>query len=200
MSRIIRIFFCATALLTAVAVHGQGKIEGRGDTKRFISEKYGFSIAVPAGWLVDPSKDTPIYFSFSPSEGNEFNHQLKLPRGGAIISVVAQESLPGHQPSNLSEWAARDARGVSAESPSIRPLEMPPETGGAATIISSYDTATYGPDDQSEHRVNIFWEFRQQRFVAHLLYPARDSKGPIFEKVLLDTIRGIRPIEKSAKQ
>ena len=136
-----------------------------------------------------------MYFSFSPADAGEFNRQLKLPKGGAVISIVAQESLRGRQYHSLSEWAEADARGVSAERPSIRPFELSADTGVAAAIISSYDSATFGPDDQSEHRLNIFWEFRQQLFVAHLLYPTHDARGAEFEKVLLDTVRSIRRSE-----
>ena len=200
MSSIIhRIAFFTIGLAAVSVADGQGRLEGRGSARRFVSEKYGFSIAVPPRWLVDPSQDTPMYFSFSPSEAGEFNHQLKLPKGGAVISVVAQDSLPGHQPRGLSEWAAADARGVSAETPSIRPFEMPTDTGVATATISSYDSAAFGPDDQSEHRLNIFWEFRQKLFVAHLLYPAHDPKGHEFEKIFLDTVGSIRPLRNLEK-
>ena len=189
----------ATALAATGVARGQGRLEGRGTTRRFISEKYGFSIAVPPRWLVDPSKDTPMYFSFSPAEAEDFNGQLKLPRGGAVISVVAQDSLPMRGSRALSDWAVADARGTSVEGPSVRPFETPTESGMTSAIISSYDTATFGPGDQSEHHVNIFWEFREKRFAAHLLYPAHDPNGTEFEKAFLQTVRRIRPMDKGSK-
>jgi hypothetical protein len=200
MPRITKILLLiATALAATGVADGQGRLEGSGAARRFISEKYGFSIAVPRGWLVDPSKDTPVYFSFSPAEAEDFNRQLRLPRGGAVISLVAQESLPMRSSRTLSDWAVADARGTSAESPSARPFETPTESGMTSAIVSSYDTATFGPDDRSEHHVSIFWEFREKRFAAHLLYPAHDPKGTEFEKVFLQTVRSIRPMGKGSK-
>jgi hypothetical protein len=182
-------------LLVAATVSGQGKVEGRGPARRFSSEKYGFSIKVPSGWLVDPSNDTPMYFSFSPAEAGDFNHQLKIPRGGAAISIVAQDTLPGRHARTPAEWALADSRGVSSGTPSLSPFEMPPESGATDATISTYDSATFGPDDQSEHRVNLFWDFRQKLFAAHLLYPAHDPKGPMFERIFADTVRSILPLE-----
>ena len=198
-SMINKILFLIIGLTAVCTAFGQGRLEGRASARRFVSDKYGFSIAVPPRWLVDPSRDTPMYFSFSPADAGEFNRQLKLPKGGAVISIVAQESLRGRQYHSLSEWAEADARGVSAERPSIRPFELSADTGVAAAIISSYDSATFGPDDQSEHRLNIFWEFRQQLFVAHLLYPTHDARGAEL-KVLLDTVRSIRPLRNPEKR
>jgi hypothetical protein len=107
----------AIVLLATPAAYGQGRLEGGGPATRFVSEKYGFFIAVPPGWLVDPSKDTPRFVSFSPVEAQDFNHQLKLPKGGAVISVVAEESLVGRHFRGLFERAAADARGDSDKSP-----------------------------------------------------------------------------------
>jgi hypothetical protein len=180
--------------ISALPTFGRGRLETRGGARRFVSEKYGFSIGVPSGWLVDPSKDTPFYFSFSPSAAGEFNHQLELRNGGAVITVLAQETIPGPHPADLSAWATADARGVSAESPSINPFDMPPAAHVAAAIISSYDSATYGAGDRPEHRVNIFWELRKKRFAAHLMYLAHDPKGSSFTTVYFNTIRSIRPI------
>jgi hypothetical protein len=185
------------AVVAPVAAHGQGKIEDHAGARRFVSEKYGFSIAVPPGWLVDPSGNTPLYFSFSPTDAGDFNHQLRLPKGGAVITVIAQDSLPPRQPRTLHGWAAADARGVSASDPSIRAFEMPTTTGVASAIISSYDSAAFGPDDQSEHRVNVFWEFRGKLFASHLMYPSHDSKGALFERVFVNTVRSIRPLSKA---
>jgi len=194
-----KIGFFIVGLTVAVATSGQGRIEeGQRGSKRFISEKYGFSIAVPVGWLVDPSNDTPMYFSFSPAQGQEFNHQLRLPRGGAVISVVAQEDLPG-PPRSLRDWAAADARGDYARDPPIRDLEMPSASGISEALISFHDTPVFGPDDQSQHTVSIFWEFGGRRFAAHLLYPLNDPKAVRFERVLVDTVRSVRPLRKAVR-
>src|ERR1700722_638554 len=147
MPRIIQLTAAlAMVFPLVVTTYGEGRLEGRGNARRFVSQKYGFSMAVPPKWLVDPTKDTPIYFSFSPAEAGDFNQQAKLPKGGAIISVLAQDALPGPHAGDLSAWAATDARGVSAEGPSIHPFDISKETHVETAIISSYDSATYGPD------------------------------------------------------
>jgi hypothetical protein len=81
---------------------------------------------------------------------------------------------------------------VSAENPSVRPFDVPPETGITAAVISFFDSAVFGPQDQSEHHVSTFWEFQSQLFASHLLYPANDPKGPDFENILRDNFRSIR--------
>jgi len=136
-----------------------------------------------------------MYFSFTPSEAQEFNRQLKLPKGGAVISVVALDRFQGLGFRTLDEWAVADAKGVSAGPPFTHSFDVPADSRVTAAIISVYDSATFGPDDQSEHRVNVFLEFRQKFFAAHLMYQTHDAKGSAFEKVFLDTIRSIRPIE-----
>ena len=187
-------------VVASATVYSQGMIEGRGTARRFVSEKYGFTVAVPPGWLVDPSANTPIFFSFTPAEAQDFNHQLKLPRGGAVISIVASAELPGARPRTLSDWASADARGSSSDAPSVHSFEAPPNTGVTAAVISSFDSAVYGPQDQSEHHVSIFWEFRHALFVTHLVYPAHDPKGPGFDAALETNFSSIRPLRDRPKR
>jgi hypothetical protein len=148
-------------------------------------------MAVPKGWLVDRSRNTPIYFSFSPAEAADFNNQLKLPKGGAVISVVALDEIPAHYRS-VSEWAVADAKGNSAGTPSVKKLDLSSDTGVGDAIISTYDTKTFSEGERPEHHVSVFWEFRQRLFAAHLMYLAHDSKGNSFEGVLLETMNSLR--------
>lgn len=183
----------ALALLMVPGAEGQSRIEGRDPSRRFVSAKYGFSIPIPNGWHASLEKDTPLYVNFDPTGVLQ---QLKLPSGGATIVVVAQESLPGRSPlgTTPSSWAVADARGIAARSPAVRPLEMPEASGVSGAVISSYDEATYGPDDQAQHCVAVFWEMRHKLFAAHLNYIVGDPKGPELEELLLQVIRGIRPL------
>lgn len=193
MSRITRqIAFFTIALATA---HAQGKLDQTG--RRFLSEKYGFSIAIPRGWSQLANQDTPLFVSYPASRALP---QGRIPEGGAIISIVPLDAFKGLESRTLFEWAVADARGDSAGSAPIRPFEMPSQSGVTTAIISSHDTPTFGPDDQSQHTVNIFWEFRRKLFAAHLLYPAHDPRGAEFEKTFLDTVRSVRSLEKAAKR
>jgi len=191
-----KVFRFAIALLAISALRGQGRLEGRGAARRFVSDKYGFSIAVPPGWHVALEKDTPMYINFSSARGLS---QLELPKGGASIVVGCQEDLPGRNRLGKSplEWAASDARVLSSGNPLIEPLEMPKESGASRAVMSSYDDATFGPDDQAQHCVAIFWEFNRRLFEAHLNYLADDRNGPALKEAFLDTIRSIRPLEKA---
>lgn len=193
-----QVAFLVIALVAANDAGGQGRLEGSGSGNRFISEKYGFSMAVPPGWHVSLEKDTPMFINFSSAEGRS---QLTLPKGGAVIVVVAQDALPGRHRlgSSTMEWATTDARGVSSGSPSIKPLQVPKESGVSQAVMSSYDVATYSPDEQAQNCVAAFWEFDQKLFAAHLYYVARDPKGSELEKIFVNTVRSIRPLEKSEK-
>jgi len=182
------------ALALAISAHGQGKIEGQGAATRFISEKYGFSIAVPPGWHASLERDLPIYVNFTETRGPQ---QLTLPAHGATIVVVAQETLPGRRrlAKSPSDWAEIDARGVSSGDPAISAMEMPKESGVSKATTSSYDEATFSADDQAQHSLAAFWEFDHKLFAAHLNYIVNDPDGPTLEKLLLETIRSIRPLK-----
>ena len=106
----------------------------------------------------------------------------------------------GLESRRLSEWAAADARGDSAGQAPVRPFEMPAETGVTTALISSHDTPTFGPDDQSQHTINIFGSSATSVLLPICFFRPHDPQGPEFEKIFLDTIRSIRPLEKAAKR
>ncbi|MGC2657243.1 MAG: hypothetical protein WA324_04640 [Bryobacteraceae bacterium] len=151
-------FFAITLTAAWVSADGYGRVEGFGHAARFVSDKYGFSIAIPTGWGIDASGNTPFYFSFSPAEGKEFNHFLRLPKGGAVITIIAEEELPGPRSKHerLSDWATQDVRTSADQISAIRPFDMPKETSISRAITTGYDTEISGPDDQSQHNENIF--------------------------------------------
>jgi len=185
-----------SVLLMAPAAEGQGTVEGRGDARRFISHKYGFSMAVPPGWSPSTALDTPVYFySSSPARFV----QATIPKGGAVIAVEAHDAVSGLSKSarTPSEWAAADARAFFLpEDPPVSPLEMPTQSGASLALVSSYDEPTFSPDERAQHSVAVFWEFNKKLFAAHLNYNTNDPNGPALEKLFLETVRSIRPLEK----
>lgn len=191
-----RIAISTIWLAVAAAANAQGRLEGSGLAGRFISERYGFSIAVPLGWHVSLEKDTPMFINFNSAQGVS---QLTLPKGGAAIAVVAQDALRGRRrlAASPSDWARIDARQVASGNSPAQSLDMPKESGILHAVVSSYDEATYSPDDQAQHCTAVFWEFDKKLFAAHLFYVAGDPKGRDLEKIFVDTIRGIRPLRKS---
>ena len=193
MSLVSKIVYLALSLAAPAA--SQGKVEGRGAARLFIGEKYGFSMAVPVGWGVSTKLDTPVFFYAPPSERFV---QAAIPKGGAVIVVEPHDSVSGQARSATTpqEWVLADARASASSSPLIKRVEMPRESRASRAVMSSYDEATFSPDQQKQHSVGIFWEFDQKLFAAHLNYNVNDSSGPAFEKVFLQIIRSIRPLER----
>jgi hypothetical protein len=193
MSLVSKIVFL-TALLAAPGA-SQGRVEGRGDARRFISQKYMFSMAVPAGWGVSTLLATPVFFYAPPSERFV---QAAIPQGGAAITTEPHDTVSGQGKSAATpeEWALADARAFGPNSTPIEPFRMPSESRASRAVICSYDEATFSPDQRKQHSVAIFWEFNKKLFAAHLNYNAGEPKGPALEKVFLKTIRSLRPLDK----
>jgi hypothetical protein len=193
MSLISKILFL-TVLLVAPSA-GQGRVEGRGDARRFISEKYEFSLAVPVGWGVSAGLDTPVFF-YSPS--SERFGQSSIPEGGAVITVESHDAVSGRARSATTPdaWARADTRAVASSVPSIESFEFPTESGASHAVMCSYDEAAFTPDQRTVRSVAIFWEFRNKLFAAHLNYNAGDSNAPALQRVFLQAVRSTRPLDR----
>jgi hypothetical protein len=155
VSLAFRVSCLAILLLALPAAIGQGRLKGRGNARRFISPTYGFSMAVPSGWSVSTALDTPVYF-YSPAR--ERFVQDRIPKNGAVITVKAHDTSSGLSRSagTPAEWAVADARGISSDVPSVRPLEMPRESEVFRAVTSSWDETAFSPDQQVQHSVAIF--------------------------------------------
>jgi hypothetical protein len=190
-------FFCLVATLATIC-GAAGTVEGRGDSARFISQRYGFSMAVPSGWSPSVSLDTPVYFY---SSSGRFI-QAAIPEGGAVITVTAHDTVSGisRSATTPSEWAAAECRAFSAEKSPISPFEMPSVSMASMAVVTAYDEPKLSRDQQIQHSVGVFWEFRHMLFAAHLNYNANDPNGPAMERLFLETIRGIRPLRGLASR
>lgn len=184
-------------IFVATAAASEGTVEGRGTTRRFISEKYKFTMAVPVGWSVSTGLDTPVYF-FAPP-GERFV-QATIPRGGAAITVEPHEAVSGRAKSATTPeaWALADARALGSRVPTTEAFQFPNASRASNAVLSSYDEATYSPDERTQHVVAIFWEHDGKLFAAHLNYNRGDPGGPTFEKAFLQAIRSFRPIEQQS--
>lgn len=182
-------------VLLALPAASEGKVEGRGATRRFISQKYGFSMAVPEGWGVSVRLDTPVFAYAPPSE--RFI-QDSIPKSGAVITVESHDSESGQARSATTPetWASADIRAFGSGSPTVQPFQFPIESAVTHAVVCSYDEPTFSPDQQPEHSVAIFWEFDKGLFAAHLRYNANDSNAPVLQKVYFQTVRSIRPLAK----
>lgn len=196
MPLVFRMILLAS-LLAVPAANGEGKVQGQGAGKRFVSVKYGFSMSVPRGWGVSTALDTPVYFFASPSQRFV---QDAIPSGGAVIAVESHDATSGLSGSATTPrgWAVADARGEASGTPEIEALEMPKESGTSAVVESSYDEETFSPDERKKHCIAVFWEFGGELFAARLRFNAGDSIGPEVTKVFLETIRSIRPFLKAS--
>jgi hypothetical protein len=193
MSLVSKIVFLAV-LLTAPAA-SQGRVEGRGAARRFISEKYRFSMGVPLVWGVSTELDTPVFF-YAPPSGRFI--QAAIPQGGGVITVEPHDivSGQGRLATTPEAWALADTHTIAASDTSIEPFQFPKESAVPRAVICSYNEATYSPDQQTQHSIAIFWEFEHKLFSAHLNYNARDSNGSALGKTFLRTVRSFRPLGK----
>jgi hypothetical protein len=193
MSRVSKIVFLAVLLAAPAA--SQGRVEGHGVARRFISQKYMFSMAVPVGWAVSTLLDTPVFFYASSSERFV---QDAIPQGGAVITTASHDTVSGQSKSATTPetWALADAHVFASNSPPIEPFQMPRESGASRAVMCSYNEAALSLDQHTQHSVAIYWEFKQKLFEAHLRYNAEDSNGPALEKVFLQTVRSLRPLDR----
>jgi hypothetical protein len=163
--------------------------------KRVVIEKYRFSIDAPAGWRVGVSEKDglPVFVNVA---WPKFGPQLHLPKGGASIHIIAEEALPGRvQDYTLEKWLEFGQVTSKAGTASSRTLETSPSTGITRALLSEFDEATFGPDDQPQRSVSVYWEFLGKRFAMHLFYIVGDPQGKHYEDLLTKATRSIRPLQ-----
>jgi hypothetical protein len=120
--------------------------------------------------------------------------QLRLPTGGAVINVTAWDRLLRRSgDESLAGWAHLDAVGAALGTMISHELDVPPSTEISEAILVSFDEATFGPDDQAQRGVSVYWAYRRQKFAAHLFYVVGDRKGVEYERVLRQIVLSIRP-------
>lgn len=162
-----------------------------GTSRRFLSSKYGFSAPIPPGWFVSVEGSTPFYFNFAPDKSPG---RGALPRGGAAINIVAQEDLPSRRGrETLLDWLETDADLGTVETVVQHAAEMPHETGIDKAVWSAFDLKRYGPGDQAQHQINVYWQFRGRLFATHLIYLKGDSRSADYEGLVTKIMVGIRP-------
>ncbi len=185
----------ASALVASPGGASKGRLIGSGNSKRFVSPTYAFSISVPPGWLAAVDDDTPMYINFRfPSD----LRQLELPKGGAAIVMVAQDRLPnpGQSGKTPAQWEEREARSAERGRVTKIAFDMPPESRAHHAVVVAYDTAP--PPMQRQRCTAAFWEFEGRLFAIRLFYILDDPHGRAFEKVFLDTLRTLRPLDNTA--
>jgi hypothetical protein len=187
------------SILAIASAAAQGKVEGNGAAMRFVSQRYGFSMAVPAGWSASSGLDTPVYF-YAPD--SERFIQASIPPGGAIITTESQDAeFRGGRPvTTLEAWAQESTRPFADTVPSFEPFRFPAESGVSRALVCSYDEPTYSPDQRTQHSVGLFWEFNHKFFSAFLNYNAHDPNGPAFEKLFFKTVRSIQPLLRNSRK
>jgi hypothetical protein len=182
-------------LVTCLAFVASGQERLPTHTTRFPSMKYGFSVESPKGWLggLGPN-ELPFFFNFPTSKGLG---QGLLPKGGATIFVVARDHL--HRRSgddSLVGWANLDQAEANQSTVSSGTLDMPLSTGISQAITVSFDVMTFGPDDQRQHEVNVYWEFRGKMFATYLTYVIGDPKAKEYESLLQTAMHSVRPLRE----
>jgi hypothetical protein len=181
----------AFAVCFSLACFGQEP--SRIDGKRIYIRTYGFSILPPAGWQVGMGEGgLPIFVNFPWSK---MGAQLRLPAGGSIIGIVSWNGLTRRKgDGSLAGWAHLDAVIAAPGTMVSKRIEAPPATEISEAIMVSFDDETFGPDDQPQHEIRVYWEFRREKFAAHLSYVIGDPKATTYQAVLQQIVFSVRPI------
>ena len=190
MPRIVLPFVVCLSLLCS----GQDKLpQPPTRPERIRVGKYGFSLEAPSGWRVGIGKDgLPLFVNFPWSR---MQAQARLPKAGATINVVAWERLLRRRgDETLSGWASLDAVNAAPGTVVSVPLDVPPSTDISEAFWESFDEATFGPDDQAQREVSLYWTYGREKLAAHLFYVVGDPKGGAYETALRKLVFSIRPL------
>ena len=183
------------AVALSLLCMGQGRDQqARVRPKRIPIRMYAFSIEAPDGWRAGIGKDVlPMFVNFPWSK---MQAQLRLPAGDATINVVSWTSLVRRKGDELlTGWARLDAARAASGSVNSSVLVTPPSTGISEAILMSFDEATFGPDDQAQRDVSVYWTYQRENFAAHLSYVLGDPKGGQYENTLRQIVFSVRPLE-----
>jgi len=172
----------AVALVVLVALSAATAVGARGDGGRFTSTRYGYSLTVPAGWVVHPSAaprpvNSPYFPLGDDPAADRFNSQGS---DFGTIAVTATRVRPGL---SLNAWSGGTPKrllislGCKPKAPTSGKVDgepaaifiVPPSCGhtGYASIDYAFAHGGYGYDVQ---------------MVSLPAYQARDRA--IFERLL----------------
>jgi hypothetical protein len=167
--------------------------DSRVSSKRIHLRTYGFSLQPPTGWHTALDKDDlPIFVNFPWSK---MQAQLRLPAGGAVINLVAWAKLPRRRgDESLIGWSHLDDVRAAPGTVVSDSLHFPASTETSDALLVSFNEATFGPDDQPQREVSVYWTFRREKFGAHLFYLVGDPHGMAYEAILHQIVASIRPL------
>ncbi len=155
--------------------------------------KYGFSLRPPRGWHTSVGEDgLPLFVNFPWSKRLP---QLRLPKGGAVINLISFKRLPRRRgDETLTGWAHLDAAQAVPGTLASSALEVPASSEISEAVLLALDEATFGPDDQPQRDVGVYWIYHGERFAAHLSFVVGDPQGVAYENVLKQIVFSIRPL------
>jgi len=159
---------------------------------RIAAHAYGFSFEVTDGWNVALGSDgLPLFANFPWSS---LQAQGILPKNGATIHIIAFQGLPRRRgDETLDGWARLDAVNAMASTLTIEALTVPPVARIPEAVFSSFSETAYSSDEQHQHDASVYWRFGRERFAAHLFYVEGDPRGKLYEAVLKNVVRSLRP-------
>lgn len=123
------------AVLALGPALGQGIVEGHGTARRFVSRKYGFSMAVPVRWGVSIALDTPVFF-YAPRSARFMQDQI--PGGGAVITTEPHDRASRRRVETPEAWAVADMRAEASGSRPIEEFQFPPESQVQHAVMCAY--------------------------------------------------------------
>jgi hypothetical protein len=175
----------ASAAFALAATYGQVRLEPPKDPTTFASGKYGFCADLLPRWYTNIDLETPYYFNFPPAKQMA---QTYLPKGGAVINIIPYDRGRGHKrEESQSDWMKFEMQGASSP---VSPVSVPAESEITDAVEVSYNR----PDFPQKQRIcSIYFRFRGKLFDADLSYLVGDPKAADYERLLLKTVRSIRP-------
>jgi hypothetical protein len=190
MPKLTTLFAAAVLSLLCSGYVGAGPTRAE---SRMPVRAYGFSVDVPAGWRAGAGPGgLPILVNFPWSQ---MQAQLRLPKGGAVVNFVAWDSLLRRKgDDSLAGWSQLDAVNAVPQTLTSERLDTPSSTEISDALMVTFDEATFGPLDQAQHQINVYWTFLGRKFASHLSYIVGDPKAVEYVDVLKHLVSSVRPL------
>lgn len=147
--------------------------------KNFQNTKYGYTFVVPRSWHVDKDPE-PAIFNLPPSEYGPF----ELPKGGAVIRIIAAEEYVGKYVKTIEDWIGRNTeikqRDIERKDLPCHPLDE--RRAHICTEVRSIFQLS--PQDSALVDVSYYFVLGGKYYRAFLEYRQGDKKAGSYLLVL----------------
>jgi hypothetical protein len=172
-----------------------------GTDRRVNCDKYGFSIAVPAGFDIGACTKQTIPLFIRVDRSKLSGNQDRLPMGGATIGVVSENEVKGDKSApkwlaTTRDWAsAMAALGTGTDNKGPVSVVFPDGSGVTEAVSTEFQILSPS-GDQEQECFWVSWRFGGRLFSAHLEFVKGDPGGGRLREVYMEALRSIRPLRK----